>query len=138
MGMQASQDLLSQMAVDAELLDSGCCGMAGSFGYERDHYDVSLKVAEHALLPRVRSTPAETLIVSNGFSCREQIAQSTNRRALHLSEVLQMGLHEGPAGPATGLPETDYVQKPAPFPWKTVVATAATVVLAAVLLIRRR
>jgi Fe-S oxidoreductase len=127
MGMQATEDLLSKMAVDAEILDSGCCGMAGSFGYERDHYDVSMKVAEHALLPRIRTTPAETLIVSNGFSCREQIVQSTNRKALHLAEVLQMGL-----------PETEYVPKPAPFPWKMVATTATAVAVAAVLLIRRR
>jgi len=138
MGMRASKDLLSTMAVDAELLDSGCCGMAGSFGYERDHYDVSMKVGEHALLPRIRSASKETLIIGNGFSCREQIAQSTNRKALHLSEVLQMGLREGPAGPAAEFPETDYTQKPAPIPWKMIGATAATLALATVLLTRRR
>src|SRR5262249_52887189 len=68
MGMQTTQELLAAMGVNAELLDSGCCGMAGSFGFERGHYDVSLKVAEHMLLPRVRSTPQRSLIIADGFS----------------------------------------------------------------------
>ena len=68
------------MGVKAELLDSGCCGMAGSFGFEAGHYDVSMKVGEHALLPRVAERRADTLIIADGFSCREQIAQITDRR----------------------------------------------------------
>jgi FAD/FMN-containing dehydrogenase/Fe-S oxidoreductase len=100
MGMSATQDLLGAAGLKAELLDSGCCGMAGSFGYESRHYDVSMKVGEHTLLPRVRSNPAEDLIIADGFSCREQIAQSTDKRALHLSEVLAMGLHGASSPPA--------------------------------------
>ena len=126
MSTQTSQQLLSAMGVQAELLDSGCCGMAGSFGYESGHYEVSMKVGEHALLPRVRSAPAESLVIADGFSCREQIAQATDRRALHLSEVLAMAL------PASN----DAKPKPPRFRWKPVVAAA--VAFAATLLIRRR
>jgi FAD/FMN-containing dehydrogenase/Fe-S oxidoreductase len=75
-------------------LDSGCCGMAGSFGFEREHYDLSMKVGELVLLPAVRGASAETLIVADGFSCREQIAQATGRRAIHLAEALQGGLRQ--------------------------------------------
>jgi len=84
--------LLRAMEVDLEPLDSGCCGMAGSFGFEAEHYDVSQRVGELVLLPAVRRAAADTLIVADGFSCREQIAQSTNRGALHLAEVLQIAL----------------------------------------------
>ena len=125
MGMQPTQEMLRAMGIDAELLDSGCCGMAGSFGYERAHYDVSVKAGEHMLLPRVRDAPAESLIVADGFSCREQIAQTTNRRAMHLAEVLAMALPRR-------LPKP----KPARFPWKPS-AAAAAIVLGAVLLVRR-
>jgi len=127
MGTQSTQQLLSAMGVQAELLDSGCCGMAGSLGYESGHYEVSMKVGEHALLPRVRSAPAESLVIADGFSCREQIAQTTDRRALHLSEVLAMAL-----------PDTSHAPpKPARFRWQSVVAAAA-VAFAATVLIRRR
>ena len=64
--------------------------MAGSFGFESDHYAVSQAVGEQRLLPRVRNTSTSTLIIADGFSCREQIAQATNRRALHLAEVIAM------------------------------------------------
>jgi hypothetical protein len=75
------------------VLDSGCCGMAGAFGFEPgDHYDVSIQCGERALLPSVRQADPETLIVTDGYSCREQIAQTTDRRALHLAQVLQMAL----------------------------------------------
>ena len=70
-------------------MDAGCCGMAGAFGYEADHYDVSIACGERALLPAIRAAADETFIVADGFSCREQIAQATPRRALHLAEVLR-------------------------------------------------
>jgi hypothetical protein len=83
--------------------------MAGSFGFARgDPYDVSMKCGELALLPAVRSAPRDALIVTDGFSCREQIAQATHRRALHSAQVLQMALREGPEGPEGELPETRY------------------------------
>jgi hypothetical protein len=67
--------------------------MAGPFGFEKDKYDVSQAVGERMLMPAVRDTPAETLIVSDGFSCREQIIHATGRRALHLAEVLRLALN---------------------------------------------
>lgn len=77
-------------------LQTGCCGMAGSFGYEKEHYDISMKIGELSLFPKVRSTHADTLIVASGTSCRHQIADGTNRKALHPVEVLYDALiHEG-------------------------------------------
>jgi Fe-S oxidoreductase len=73
---------------DVEEISSGCCGMAGSFGYEKEHYAFSMKMGELKLLPAVRSASQETIIVANGFSCRAQIAHGTTRTALHLAEVL--------------------------------------------------
>lgn len=91
-GMDAERELLARSGLAFEMLDSGCCGMAGSFGFERDHYAVSMAVGERRLLPAVRGAPAETLIIADGFSCREQIAQATPRRALHMAELLQYAL----------------------------------------------
>jgi len=101
-------DLLKRAGVDCEVPDSGCCGMAGSFGYEADHYKVGLACGERVLLPSVRRAPKEELIVTDGFSCREMIRQETNRRALHFAQVLQMAMAEGPTGPSEPLPETRY------------------------------
>jgi Fe-S oxidoreductase len=91
-GMAGELAMLERMGVSFELLDSGCCGMAGGFGYEKAHYDVSVRAGERVLLPAVRSASPETLIVASGFSCREQIEQITGRPALHLAEVIQMSL----------------------------------------------
>jgi hypothetical protein len=94
------------MGLDHEILDSGCCGMAGAFGFEEgDKYEVSIQCGERALLPKVRSAPKDALIVADGFSCREQIEQTTDRRALHLAEVVRLGIEHGPAGPVGDYPE---------------------------------
>jgi Fe-S oxidoreductase/FAD/FMN-containing dehydrogenase len=92
MGMSAEESVLRKTGAEVQSIDSGCCGMAGPFGFEKDKYEVSLAVGERVLLPAVRKTPGETLIVSDGFSCREQISQTTGRKALHLAEALQLGL----------------------------------------------
>jgi FAD/FMN-containing dehydrogenase/Fe-S oxidoreductase len=92
LGRAAGASLLARAGLDGEVLDSGCCGMAGSFGFERDKYDVSMAVGEHVLLPRVRAAGEETVVVADGYSCREQIAQSTRRTALHPAQVLAMAL----------------------------------------------
>jgi Fe-S oxidoreductase len=85
--------VLKAMGVDFESLNSGCCGMAGAFGFEKgDHYDVSINCGERVLLPRVREATDDTLIVADGFSCREQIAQQTDRKAFHLAEVIDLAL----------------------------------------------
>jgi len=89
---QDELDLLKKTGMDLRALDSGCCGMAGAFGYEKEHYDVSLACGERELLPAVRDADPEALILSDGFSCREQIQQTTGRQALHLAQVLQLGL----------------------------------------------
>jgi FAD/FMN-containing dehydrogenase/Fe-S oxidoreductase len=88
MTMDDEMSLLRSTGAHVELLDSGCCGMAGPFGFERDKFDVSQTLAERVLLPAVRAASEHDLLVSNGFSCREQIRQNTPRRAVHLAEVL--------------------------------------------------
>jgi Fe-S oxidoreductase len=84
--------VLKKLGLDFTLLDAGCCGMAGAFGFERDHYDVSVQVGERGLLPAVRAAAEDTYIVSNGFSCREQVTQMTGRRVWHIAELLREGL----------------------------------------------
>jgi Fe-S oxidoreductase len=69
-------------------LDAGCCGMAGSFGYEKEHYEISRLVGEQRLFPAIRQAAADTVIVASGFSCRSQIAHFTGRAALHPAQVL--------------------------------------------------
>jgi hypothetical protein len=83
--------------------------MAGSFGFEKAHYDVSIKCGERVLLPAVRNAAKDTLIITDGFSCREQIAQTTDRQALHLAQVIQMALHEDRNGLAGVYPETEFI-----------------------------
>jgi len=73
-------------------VESSCCGMAGSFGYEAEHHEISLKMAELSLLPAVRQASPETLIVADGTSCRHQIADGSERRAMHVARVLERAL----------------------------------------------
>jgi FAD/FMN-containing dehydrogenase/Fe-S oxidoreductase len=110
--IEDEQALLEAMGADVESLDSGCCGMAGSFGFESSHYEVSMKVGELVLLPAVRKAPADTLIVADGFSCREQIEQATGRRAVHLAHALHAALQGGRV--AQGGPAEDAVLPPRP------------------------
>ena len=105
MKMNDEARVLDRLGLDYDLLDSGCCGMAGSFGFEREHYDVSIAVGEYELLPQVRRAPKDALIIADGFSCREQIAQTTDRRALHLAEVIAAALREGGQALAGDYPE---------------------------------
>jgi FAD/FMN-containing dehydrogenase/Fe-S oxidoreductase len=95
-GTDATAATFGAAKMTARLLDAGCCGMAGSFGFDKRHYKVSLDVGERVLLPAVRQAPPETLIIADGFSCREQIRQATGRRADHFAEVVCRGL-KGPA-----------------------------------------
>ncbi len=92
MKMTAEESLLRRIGIDFQSPAPGCCGMAGSFGFEHDKYDISAAIGELELLPAVRKAPSDWLIIADGFSCREQIAQGTGRHALHLAEVLQMAL----------------------------------------------
>jgi len=79
-----------------ELIESSCCGMAGSFGYEKEHFDVSMKMAELSLLPAVRQADADTLIVADGTSCRHQIADGARRQAVHVARVVENALEDMP------------------------------------------
>jgi Fe-S oxidoreductase len=90
MKMASEHAVLKRMGAEFEEPESGCCGMAGSFGYEKDKYDISVKVGERVLLPKVREADRDTLILADGFSCRGQVEQLTNRRAIHLADVLHL------------------------------------------------
>jgi Fe-S oxidoreductase len=78
--------------LESSAIESSCCGMAGTFGYESEHYDISMRMAERDLLPAVRAADDATLIVADGMSCKHQIEHGTNRRPLHVAEVYAMAL----------------------------------------------
>ena len=98
MKLTSEEELYEKMGLDYELLDSGCCGMAGSFGFEAENYEVSVQCGERVLLPKVRETPEEVLIIADGFSCRTQMGHLAKRRAWHTAEVLEMAMREGEPG----------------------------------------
>jgi len=87
-GFESEMKLLNLLGLEVQIPESGCCGMAGSFGFGKDHFGISQQIAERALLPAIRQAPADTFILADGFSCREQIAQSTGIKALHIAEIL--------------------------------------------------
>jgi Fe-S oxidoreductase len=78
--------------LEVSTVESSCCGMAGSFGYEAEHYQLSMKMAEADLLPAVRKAGGDTLVVADGTSCRHQIAHGAQRDALHVARVLERAL----------------------------------------------
>jgi hypothetical protein len=92
----AERSVLDRMGLRYDVLPSGCCGMAGSFGFERDKYAVSTAAAERVLLPKVRAASPDTIILANGFSCREQIEQGSGRETLHIAEVIARFVYEDP------------------------------------------
>ncbi len=143
MHMDAEERLLSRVGLDFRILDSGCCGMAGSFGYEKDKYDVSIGAGERVLLPAVRSADPDTLVIADGFSCRQQIADATGRRALHLAEMLQLALHaerlapgEPPERQRMALAPRELVEATSPSPY-TLAALGAGLALGGTLAWRR-
>ena len=119
MKINAEEEVLRKVGLDLETPDAGCCGMAGAFGFEREHYEISMRAGERMILPKVREAALDTLIVADGFSCREQIAQATPRRALHLAQVLQLALRKerGEAPPS--------IAEVPPPDWKKLGWTAA-------------
>jgi Fe-S oxidoreductase len=143
MGMGSEESVLKRLGLEVTVLDSGCCGMAGSFGFEAgDHYAVSMKAGERALLPAVRAAEKECLIIADGFSCRTQIEQGTDRRALHLAEVLHLALRFG-EGSAGDYPQRAYLPSKAPrAPWAmwavAALAGAGLALLSGLLVSRRR
>jgi Fe-S oxidoreductase len=89
MGFDPDTEILRRCGVDVEVLDTGCCGLAGNFGFERGHYEVSVACAERGLWPAARQADAGTAILADGFSCRTQLAAGgTGREALHLAQLL--------------------------------------------------
>ena len=111
MKMSAEEALLRRLGVDFTSPAPGCCGMAGSFGFHAENYEISQAIGEMELLPAVRQAPPDWLIIADGFSCREQIAQNTARRALHLAEVLQMALQPSALDRDDPYPESQGVRE---------------------------
>ena len=91
-GMQGDTALLERLGVKWKLLDTGCCGMAGSFGFNAEHHELSEKIGEDKLFPAIRGAAAQTIVLTNGFSCREQIEHGTGRHALHIAQLAQRAL----------------------------------------------
>ncbi len=103
MTMKAEEQLYRELGLQFEVLDSGCCGMAGSFGFEKEHYEVSVACGERVLLPAVRNAEESTIVVADGFSCREQISQTTRKSARHTAEILAVAIN-GPIQPPRANP----------------------------------
>ncbi len=88
LGKDDEESILRRSGINAEILDAGCCGMAGAFGFEKEHYAVSMKIYEGKVLPKLRKADKECVVIANGFSCREQLEQSLGVKTLHLAEIL--------------------------------------------------
>ncbi|MFL5864583.1 MAG: hypothetical protein ACJ780_28120 [Solirubrobacteraceae bacterium] len=107
--MNPEHRLLERMGVHVEPVSGGCCGLAGSWGFENGHHEISMQCGEQALLPAVRNAAEQTIVVANGFSCKTQIEQSdANREALHVAQVMKMAREHGPQGYTGGRPEAPY------------------------------
>ncbi len=122
--MSPEARLLEQTGLAPEVLDSGCCGLAGSFGYEAEHYGVSMKIGNQMLLPKVRSARPDEFVITDGFSCRQQIMHGTDRHAMHTAEVLQMALHQGQGKRRRGPVERGHTQPESGHPALALVAAA--------------
>ncbi|MFF1401843.1 FAD-binding and (Fe-S)-binding domain-containing protein [Streptomyces sp. NPDC058294] len=137
MKFDADRELMRRARLDPEVLDEGCCGLAGNFGFEHGHREVSMAVAEQGVLPAVRAAAPDSLVLADGFSCRTQIEQGgTGRRALHLAEALALGLDGNLPGDH---PERSADRPPRPSRtsrWATT-ASAAALAAGAVLGLRR-
>jgi len=95
-GIEPEHEVLRRMGLDVQPITGGCCGLAGSWGFEDGHYEISIAAAEQALLPAVRDAPRNAVIVADGFSCKTQIEHGSDRRALHLAEVMKLARSDGP------------------------------------------
>ncbi len=137
-GIQPEQRVLRKMGLDAQTLQGGCCGLAGSWGFEAGKYQISMDCGEQSLLPAVRDADADTLVVADGFSCKTQIADAdTGRHALHTAQVIALA-HNARNGDDDGGPP----KRPTPPPLRRVArtalpATAATLGLAAAVAVWR-
>jgi Fe-S oxidoreductase len=95
LGTDADRAAMAALGIDAEVLDSGCCGLAGNFGFEKGHYEVSMACAERVLLPAVRAADAGTEVLADGFSCRTQLRQAGTREPVHLAQLAARALRVG-------------------------------------------
>ncbi|HZT52860.1 MAG TPA: heterodisulfide reductase-related iron-sulfur binding cluster, partial [Gaiellaceae bacterium] len=131
-GFEPELELLREMGLEVETLEAGCCGLAGSWGFEAGHYELSLRCGEQGLLPTVRQLDQETIVVADGFSCRTQIEQAASgRRALHVAQVLALAREHGPSGPPGPRPERYAGARPQPpLGLRVARATAAAACLA--------
>jgi Fe-S oxidoreductase len=111
----AMRNVLTAMGIQFEEPEQGCCGMAGSFGFEAEHYDISQRLSERHLLPAARQAATERFVVAEGFSCRTQIQEATDRRPLHLAELLMMAFEAGPSAPDSQYPERQYMTTQTPM-----------------------
>jgi hypothetical protein len=126
----ADEELLRRAHADVDRLDSGCCGLAGNFGFERGHLDVSRDCAEAVLLPALRAADPDVVVLADGFSCRTQIHQldSGGREALHLAELLDRGRGGQPRHVPGDLRPQDRPVEPGPVArGAALVATAAVI-----------
>jgi FAD/FMN-containing dehydrogenase/Fe-S oxidoreductase len=123
LNFDCEKELLKKMGLQLECPDTGCCGMAGAFGFETEHVDVSLACGERVLLPAVRAATRDTLIIADGFSCREQVRQMSDRVPLHFAQVVQMAIAYGARGPAGDYPEQKLITPAPPIP--SIAQTAA-------------
>jgi FAD/FMN-containing dehydrogenase/Fe-S oxidoreductase len=109
--MDDEERLLGKMGIHYEMPDSGCCGMAGAFGFERQHFDIAMKCGERVLLPAVRKAARSSFIITDGFSCREQIQQTTDREAMHLAEIIHLAMHQVSDEQDVDFPERKYFER---------------------------
>jgi Fe-S oxidoreductase len=125
-GIEPEHELLKRMGLEVEPVSGGCCGLAGSWGFEQGHHRISLDCGEQALLPAVRDADRDTLVIADGFSCKTQIEQGdTGRRALHVAQAMKMAREHGPDGYRGGLPEEPYYEVKPPAPASARAARAA-------------
>jgi Fe-S oxidoreductase len=137
---EAEVEILKRMGLEVEQPTLGCCGHAGAFGYESEHYPISMQIGEQILLPKIRSTPSDTIIVADGFSCRQQIEDGSGRWAMHPAEVIALAM-DSAGRPPQPIPERRYLDAAATPNKPALVAAGMGVVavaaLAAIVLARR-
>jgi FAD/FMN-containing dehydrogenase/Fe-S oxidoreductase len=136
-GMDHEHQLLRRMGLEVEPVSGGCCGLAGSWGFEEGHHEISMQCGEQALLPAVREAPETSIVVADGFSCKTQIQHAgTGRAALHTAQVMQLARTHGPELELGGPPEeacgSARPAPPAPARAARVLAAAGSVVAAGV------
>jgi hypothetical protein len=139
LGAEAEHQVLREMGLKLEEPAVGCCGHAGAFGYEAEHYPVSIEIAEQVLLLAIRRTGAETIVIADGFSCRRQISDGAGRWAMHPAEIIALALDAKRSGVPELVDERRYLEPPAEPPKGTALAAAvAGAGLLVALLVSRR